>query len=172
MLKTLYFATSESHILALSVAEGSIIKDQLLIIKMVVEISRFDDAFGMEARNEQGATVRMDANPEVGGHDQGFRPMQMLLAGVGGCSTIDILLILKKQRQNVQDIKIRVEGKREPLGDANIFRQIHAHYTIMGDVDVAKAERAIALSMEKYCSVSKMLEPLATITTSFEVVAA
>jgi putative redox protein len=136
---------------------------------MKIEITRLNKAFWMEATNEQGATLQMDANPEIGGGDQGFRPMQMLLAALGGCSTIDILLILQKQRQEVEDIRITVEGEREAVGEVNIFRNINIHYTVVGKVDAKKVEKAIALSMEKYCSVAKTLEPTATMTTSFEI---
>lgn len=136
---------------------------------MRIELSRLDDAYYLEATNEAGHTIRTDANPEIGGGDQAFRPMQLLLAALGSCSTIDVILILKKQKQNLRDIKVTVDGDREPLGDANIFRRINVHYVFLGEVDAKKAERAIQLSMEKYCSVAKTLEPTATITWSYEV---
>ncbi|MBN8588683.1 MAG: OsmC family protein [Rhodothermia bacterium] len=137
---------------------------------MKIEIHRIDDAYLLEAVNEAGKTIRTDANPEIGGGDQAFRPMQLLLAAAGSCSAIDIILILRKQRQPLEDIKVTIEGEREPLGEANIFRRIHMHYRIFGSVDAQKAEKAINLSMEKYCSVVKTLEPTASITTSFDLI--
>ncbi|HCR49229.1 MAG TPA: OsmC family protein [Rhodothermales bacterium] len=137
---------------------------------MKIEINRLDDAFLLQSVNEAGKTILTDANPEIGGGDQAFRPMQLLLAAAGSCSVIDIILILKKQRQRLDDIKVTIEGHREPLGEANIFRKIHLHYRFWGAVDALKAEKAIQLSMEKYCSVVKTLESTAHITTSFDII--
>ena len=78
-----------------------------------IEIDRLNDGFHMAARNEQGNTVHMDASPDMGGTNEGMRPMQMLLAAMGGCSSIDIINILKKQRQDLKDLKVTVTGERE-----------------------------------------------------------
>jgi putative redox protein len=118
----------------------------------------------MKAVNEAGNTLVMDGAPDIGGHDSGFRPMQMLLAAVGGCSAIDVILILKKQKQVIVSFDVEVEGEREKMGDYSLFRDIVLHFKIKGQVEKEKAERAIKLSLEKYCSVSKTLEPTAKIT--------
>lgn len=131
---------------------------------MKIVITRTDSDFKMEAINPEGNRLIMDAAPEIGGHNGGFRPMQMLLAAVGGCSTIDILLILKKQKQEIDSFKVEVEGEREKIEDYSLFRNIVLHFKITGKVDEAKADRAIKLSLEKYCSVSKTLEPTAKIS--------
>lgn len=131
---------------------------------MKITIRRTDNDFKMEAVNENGNTLTMDANPEIGGHNTGFRPMQMLLAAVGGCSAIDIILILKKQKQEIESFDVEVEGEREKIEAYSLFRDICLHFKIKGKVDKEKAERAIKLSLEKYCSVSKTLEPTAKIT--------
>ncbi|MCS6822243.1 MAG: OsmC family protein [Microscillaceae bacterium] len=133
---------------------------------MKVQIRRLNSEFLMEAHNEAGNTIQMDNSTAE--NQQGFSPMQLLLAGIGGCSMIDILMILKKQRQDVQDIHIHVEGQRvEQI--PKVFEKIILHYIFFGSVEPEKAQRAIELSLEKYCSVSKMLEKTAQISYTFEV---
>jgi len=123
----------------------------------------------MEAENEDHATLQMDGSGDIGGINGGFRPMQMLLAAAGGCSAIDIVGILKKQRQNPDSMTIEVEGTRVQKGTYSEFSAIHMHYIFTGDLDEKKVEKAIELSVTKYCSVSKTLEKTAKITTSFVV---
>jgi putative redox protein len=123
----------------------------------------------MEAKNEDNATLQMDGSGDIGGINGGFRPMQMLLAAAGGCSAIDIVGILKKQRQNPDSMTIEVDGTRVQKGTYSEFSAIHMHYIFTGDLDEKKVEKAIELSVTKYCSVSKTLEKTAKITTSFMV---
>lgn len=118
----------------------------------------------MEASNEDGNTLQMDGSKDIGGDGKGMRPMQLLLAAVGGCSAIDVLLMLKKQRQQVDSFDVEVEGEIEKVEDHKLFREICLHFKINGQVEMEKVEKAIRLSMEKYCSVSKTLEPTAHIT--------
>jgi putative redox protein len=116
-----------------------------------------------------GHAVVMDAAPAVGGRDLGIRPMEMLLLGMGGCSSIDVMMILKKGRQTVTDCWVELEAERAET-DPKVFTRIHAHFVVTGNkLDPAKVERAIALSAEKYCSASVMLGALAAITHDFEV---
>lgn len=131
---------------------------------MKIEINRLDDHLLMEATNEDGHRVLLD------GTTKAMRPMQMILTALGGCSTIDVVLILKKQREPIEDIKIVIEGERHEDKVPKTFKKINVHYIIYGNVKEAKAKRAIDLSMDKYCSVSKMLEPTVEITNSFEIV--
>ncbi len=131
---------------------------------MKINIKRINDAFNMEATNEDGNSIMLDGSPDIGGEGKGMRPMQLLLAAVGGCSAIDILLILKKQKQIIESFEIEVDGEREKMEDYSLFKKIELHFIITGQVEVAKAERAIKLSLDKYCSVAKTLEPTATIT--------
>jgi putative redox protein len=135
-----------------------------------IELKRLDDAFHMEAANEQGKTVHIDASPDIGGSNQGMRPMQMLLAAAGGCSAIDIINILKKQKQPLKDIKISVTGEREEGAVPALFTDIHAHYKLYGDLDDEKVKKAVSLSLEKYCSVTKTLEKSAKVTYSYEII--
>jgi putative redox protein len=129
---------------------------------MKVELKRLDDAFHFEAKNEQGVTMHFDANPEIGGHDKGVRPMQALVMAVGGCSAIDIILILKKQRQEISDFRIEIDGEREKGKEPALWEKLHVIYHIDGKIDAEKARRAVQLSMEKYCSVSQTLEKAGT----------
>jgi putative redox protein len=136
----------------------------------MITVKRLNDAVHMEATNEDGATLQMDGSADIGGINGGFRPMQMLLAAAAGCSTIDIVGILKKQKQNPDDITVEVTADRQKVDTYSEFKAIHMHYIFKGNVDEKKAERAIDLSVNKYCSVSKTLEKTAKITTSFEVI--
>jgi putative redox protein len=112
----------------------------------------------------------MDASPEIGGQNLGFRPMQVLLAGLGGCSSIDVISILKKQKQPVLDIRVTIDGERAKNEVPSLFTDIHVHFTLAGDLDEEKVKKAVDLSMDKYCSVAKTLEKTATITHSFSIV--
>jgi len=123
-----------------------------------VELERVNGAFGFEAKDSNGRTIKIDTSPETGGENFGVRPMQLLLMGLGGCSGIDILSILKKQRQNVTDFRMRIEGEREPGKDPSLWKKIVLVFEFSGEVDKEKAEKACALSMEKYCSVSETLK--------------
>ena len=123
-----------------------------------VELERVNGAFGFEAMDSNGHTIKIDTSPETGGENFGVRPMQLLLMGLGGCSGIDILSILKKQRQNVTDFRMRIEGEREPGKDPSLWKKIVLVFEFSGEVDKEKAEKACALSMEKYCSVSETLK--------------
>jgi len=130
---------------------------------MKINIKRIDEDFNMEATNDSGNSLLMDASPDIGGHGKGMRPMQLLLSAVGGCSAIDVILILKKQKQQIDSFEIEIDGEREKIEEHSLFRTIILHFKIKGKVDLDKAERAVKLSIEKYCSVSKTLEPTAKI---------
>jgi len=135
---------------------------------MQIKIKRLNDAFHMEATNAEGVSIHMDGSPDIGGQDLGFRPMQLILSGLGGCSTIDILDILKKQRQEVRDIDIDVSATRYEDQVPSLFKAIHIKYIVQGPVDEKKLIRAIELSLDKYCSVAKILEKTAEISYSYE----
>lgn len=124
---------------------------------ITVELSRIHGDYGFEATDAYGHSVRMDTSPEHGGDNFGVRPMQMLLMGLAGCSAIDVISILKKQRQEVKDYKMVVKGEREAGKEPSLWQNIELEFHIYGDVDEDKAKRAVELSMEKYCSVSATL---------------
>jgi putative redox protein len=135
-----------------------------------IELSRVDNDYNIEAINENGNKVIFDGAPEIGGHNRGMRPMQTLLAAFGSCSAIDIISILKKQREEMTDIKITVTGEREKNVTPSLYKEVHAHYKLFGNIDFDKAQKAVSLSVEKYCSVAKTLEKTAKVTYSFEII--
>jgi putative redox protein len=137
---------------------------------MKIQLKRLDKEFWLEAANEAGNRIHIDAATEAGGNGQGFRPMQLLLAGLGGCSGIDVISILKKQKQPLVDIAITVTGEREKGVVPSLFTETHVHFLLTGDLDEEKVRKAVSLSVEKYCSVARTLEKTARVTHSFEIV--
>ena len=122
-----------------------------------IELSRVHGDFGFEAKDENGHTLRMDSSPESGGQNFGVRPMQSLLMALAGCSAIDVLTILKKQRQAVTDYKMVINGSREAGKEPSLWQDIDVEFHIYGDVDEDKAYKAAELSIGKYCSVAATL---------------
>lgn len=132
-----------------------------------IQLSRVHGDFGFEATDENGHTVKMDSSPESGGLNYGVRPMQSLLMAIGGCSAIDVISILKKQRQDVVDYKMTISGEREKGKEPSLWQTIHVKFQLYGDIDKDKAERAVDLSINKYCSVAAtLMKAGAKITTS------
>ena len=118
---------------------------------------------------ESGHAVLMDGPPGGGGRNLGPRPMEMLLIGTGGCSTYDVIHILKKSRQQVTDCVVEIDAERA-AEDPKIFTKIHFHFIVTGkDLKSEQVEKAIKLSAEKYCSASIMLGRVADITHDFVV---
>jgi len=123
-----------------------------------------------EGRSESGHTVVMDGSPEIGGENRGPRPMEMLLLGMGGCTSIDVMLILGKGRQDVTDCVAQIEAERAPT-EPKVFTKIHVHFVVSGrKLDPKRIEKAIQLSAEKYCSASIMFAKTAVMTHDFEIV--
>ena len=119
-----------------------------------------------------GHSVVMDGAPEVGGRNLGIRPMEMLLLGLAGCSAFDVVLILKRGRENVTDCVIDVEAERAAT-DPKVFTNIRLRYIVTGhSLDRGKVERAVKLSEEKYCSASAIIGKTAQITHTLEIVSA
>lgn len=126
-------------------------------------LTRRNGAVHFVAETGSGAQVSIDGAPAIGGQGLGARPMELLLSALGGCTGIDIVGILGKQRQPVGDLVIAVEGERAP-GEPAVFTSIHVHFTVTGPTDERAVARAVQLSMDKYCSVARVLEPTAAIT--------
>lgn len=137
---------------------------------MKINLKRVNEDVHLRATNEDGVSVELDGSPAIGGKNLGMRPMQMLLTSLGGCSSMDVLSILKKMQQQVEDYEVIMDGQREEGVEPSLFRKIHVHFKLKGNLDPGKVQRAIELSMTKYCSVAKTLEPTATITYDFEIV--
>jgi len=130
---------------------------------MKITLKRINENYHFELQNERGHKVYLDSRAEFGGNNLAPSPMELLLMGVAGCSAIDIISILKKQRQNITDYYAEVEGERVQVDEAKPFKAITVTVYLEGDVDEEKASKAAQLSFEKYCSVSKTIEPTATI---------
>ncbi|MGC4100026.1 OsmC family protein [Ferruginibacter sp.] len=130
-----------------------------------INLRRVDGDFGFEAKDANGHTVHMDTSDESGGSNFGVRPMQMLLMGLGGCSAIDIVMILKKQRQTIEDFAIKITGEREPGKEPSLWANAKIIFILKGTIDKEKAFRACELSMNKYCSVAETLRKSGTALT-------
>jgi putative redox protein len=122
-----------------------------------VELERVEGDYGFKARDAKGNFIQTDTSPENGGTNFGVRPMQAVLMAMGSCSGIDIVSILKKQRQTIEGFKISIDGKREPGKEPSLWKKIHARFEFSGPVDPEKAKKACALSIDKYCSVAETL---------------
>ena len=122
-----------------------------------IQLSRVHGDFGFEATDENGHSIKMDSSPESGGLNYGVRPMQTLLMGLGGCSAIDVISILKKQRQDVVDYKMIISGEREKGKEPSLWQTINVEFHLYGTIDEDKASRAVDLSINKYCSVAATL---------------
>jgi putative redox protein len=129
---------------------------------------------GMSFKAETGSghTVQMDGAVEGGGHNSAPRPMEMVLLGTGGCTAYDVVLILKRSREDVTGCDVSLKAERAEV-DPKVFTKIHFHFTVTGkNLKPATVERAVNLSHDKYCSASIMLAKTAEITHSFEIVEA
>jgi putative redox protein len=126
---------------------------------------------GFVAETGSGHVLVMDGAPDWGGRNLAPRPMETVLAGTGGCTAYDVVLILKRGRHDVRGCQVKVTSERAPA-DPKVFTAIHMHFVVTGQgLPDAAVQRAIQMSHEKYCSASIMLGKTAEITTSFEIVA-
>jgi len=131
---------------------------------------KWQGGMAFEGTTESGHSVLMDAAPEVGGENKGARPMEMVLLGLGGCTSIDVIMMLQKAKQAVEDCQVEIRSERSD-SIPKIFTKIHVHFKITGqDLNPKKVERAVNLSAEKYCSVSKMLEASVEMSHDFEII--
>ncbi len=136
-------------------------------MKAVVE---WDGDVAFTGTTETGHRVAMDGPPDHGGRNRGPRPTELVLVGMGGCTSFDVVHILRKARADVRGCTARIEADRADE-DPKVFTRMHVHFVVRGhDLKEATVERAIRLSAEKYCSVSIMLGKTAEITHSFEIV--
>ena len=124
---------------------------------MKITLNRINDDFLFECTNSAGNSILLDNTSQPGA--KGVSPMESVLMAVAGCSGIDMVSILKKQRQEITAFKAEVEGERVQVDDAKPFKKIMVSFYLEGKIDEAKAQKAAELSFEKYCSVSKTLEP-------------
>lgn len=121
---------------------------------------------------DSGFTLNLGTDPGVGGDDDGFRPMELILIGLAGCTSMDVMSILQKKRQTVTGFDVKVDTERS-ADHPKVFTYIHIHYLVQGsNIDPKAVERAIELSRDKYCPASAMLSKAATIEHTFEVLTA
>ncbi|MEZ5671458.1 MAG: OsmC family protein [Thiotrichaceae bacterium] len=122
------------------------------------------------AQADSGHGVVIDGSPEIGGQNLGTRPMELILMGLGGCSAMDVVSIMRKQRLDVTDCVIEVQAERATT-DPKVFTKIHIHYAVTGrNLKEIHVKRAVELSTEKYCSVSAMLGKSVEITHDYEII--
>lgn len=138
---------------------------------MNIKLTRANDQVHFVAHNPEGNEVHIDGSPKIGGVDAGFRPMQLLLASVASCASMDIVDILRKQRAGMEDVEIEISGERDPEATPTPFTSIHMHFRFFGDVDRSKAERALDLAVNKYCSVAETLSKSVKIDYDYEITA-
>src|SRR5215510_12086432 len=116
---------------------------------ITVELARVHGDYGLEAKDAFGPIVKIDNSPDHGGDNFGVRPMQLLLMGLGGCSAMDVISILKKQRQEVKVYKMVIKGEREKDKEPSLWKDVIMEFHIYGNVDETKAIRAAELSINK-----------------------
>jgi putative redox protein len=109
-----------------------------------VEVLRVNHDYGFEGKDASGHTVKMDSSPESGGHNFGIRPMQMLLMGLGGCSGIDIISILKKQKQAVDGFWIHIDGERKAGNDPTRWKEIRMIFELKGSIEPEKQKEPVS----------------------------
>ena len=131
---------------------------------------RWHEGMSFIAATGSGHMVPMDGAPEAGGHNQAPRPMELLLAGAGGCSSFDVIMILKKGRQDVTDCEVKLSAERAET-DPKVFTSIDMHFVVKGrGLKPETVGRAVQLSAEKYCSATIMLGKTAKISHTWEIV--
>lgn len=132
-----------------------------------ITLERIGEPFYFELKNAAGNTAYIDAAPAIGGTGKGVRPMEMLLMGLAGCSGIDVVNILRKQRQTIDSMRVEVEGDRGESDGANPFENIRVKFLLTGEIDESHLKRALELTFDKYCSVAKTLEKSAQISWEY-----
>lgn len=137
---------------------------------MEVNIQRQSGLYHLRSTNSEGRFVETDGSEAIGGTNKGVRPMEMVLMSLGSCSAIDVIKILNKAKQDLKDIKVNIKAQRDHEAVPALFTHIDIHYVLIGDISPKKAERAVDLSINKYCSVAQILKHTATIGYSYEIV--
>ena len=128
------------------------------------------DNMSFVGESPSGHSVVMDGPPEAGGRNLGVRPMEMLLLGLGGCSSFDIVSMLKKGKQDLIDCEVEISAERAD-SEPKVFTKIHLHFVLFGNnLSEKRVARAVELSAEKYCSASIMLGKTAEVTHDFEII--
>ena len=128
------------------------------------------DNMSFVGESGSGHSVVMDGPPEAGGRNLGIRPMEMLLLGLGGCASFDVVMILQKSKQNLVDCEVEIAAQRADT-EPKVFTKIHLHFIVSGqNLSPSRVKRAIDLSAEKYCSASIMLGKTAILSHDFAII--
>jgi putative redox protein len=135
---------------------------------MNIRLERKALPFYFEANNDRNIIVKMDSSAQIGGQDRGATPMELLLMALGGCVSIDLGLILTKQKQVLDEYSLEINGERDET-PAKAFKSIHLYFQLKGEVDKTKAEKAVELALNKYCSVAQSLSKSIEITFTVSV---
>jgi len=136
---------------------------------MSLVLKRLNDAVLFEGYGANGNSIVIDGGPDAGGVGKGVRPTEALLFGLASCSSIDVVLILKKMRQQLDDIQVEIDSERAEDQVPKIFTKIHLTFHLKGKLRPEKVEQALKMSVEKYCTVAKMIDQVAEITHSFTI---
>jgi putative redox protein len=136
---------------------------------IIVDLERISGQYLLKATNQRGYTMETEGSPGTGGDTAGFRPTELLLVALGSCAATDIILILEKQRQELRDIRIHIEGIKEKVSTYSEYKIIEMHFDLYGKIKPKKAEQAIELGVRKYCTVAKLLEKTAEITYKYTI---
>jgi putative redox protein len=130
-----------------------------------INLKRIDDDYQFVTTDEAGQSLTMDIPMDQGGHGNGVRPMQALLSALGGCSGVDIVMILKKQKETIEVFEMEINGERQIGIEPALWETIHIVFKLKGTMSQERAEKACALSMDKYCSVAATLRAAGAIIT-------
>ncbi len=136
---------------------------------MKLTLKRLNDAVLFEGENAGGNSIIIDGSPDIGGVRKGVRPTEALLFSLASCSSIDVVLILKKMRQRLDDIQVEIDAQRAEDRVPKVFTKIHLTFHLKGEMKLDKVEQALQMSVEKYCTVAKMIDKVAEITYSYTI---
>lgn len=135
-----------------------------------IHLKQIDQDYQFQTTDEAGQQITMDIPVDQGGHGNGVRPMQALLSALGGCSAVDIIMILKKQKETIEQFEMIIDGERQTGKEPALWETIHIVFKLKGTMTKERAEKACSLSMDKYCSVAATLRAAgAVITWSVEI---
>jgi putative redox protein len=134
---------------------------------MKITLQRINGAVLFEGRNETGNSVHIEGSSDIGGTGQAVRPMELLLISLASCSSMDVVSILQKKRQPLEDIRVEVTAQRAENQVPKVFTHINMQFILKGNLRTESVEQAVKISVEKYCSVAKMLEPTVEISWEF-----
>ena len=131
----------------------------------MITLKRTDSDYQFQTVDETGQVMTMDIPEDQGGHDNGVRPMQALLSALGGCSGVDLVMILNKQKENIEHYEMEISGERAEGKEPSLWETIHIVFKLKGSMTKEKAEKACALSIDKYCSVAATLRAAGAVIT-------